>query len=217
MLVTDTNHMRPDTDYYEVLQVNRNADIETIHRVYRIMAARFHPDNPRTGDTETFLLLRRAYQVLSDAEQRAKYDATRLIEDEEPLPIFELKDFVYGLKGEMNRRLGVLSLLYNRRRSNEDNPGLSVLDLEKRMAFPREHLNFALWYLKAKGFVRQEDNSDCGITAQGIDFIESHSSSDELVKKLIHSGPSAGTSSGESMTEPSAPGDLHSARLALPN
>jgi curved DNA-binding protein CbpA len=206
--------MRPDTDYYEVLQVNRNADIETIHRVYRIMAARFHPDNPRTGDTETFLLLRRAYQVLSDAEQRAKYDATRLIEDEEPLPIFELKDFVYGLKGEMNRRLGVLSLLYNRRRSNEDNPGLSVLDLEKRMAFPREHLNFALWYLKAKGFVRQEDNSDCGITAQGIDFIESHSSSDELVKKLIHSGPSAGTSSGESMTEPSAPGDLHSARLA---
>ena len=215
MLVTETNHMRPDTDYYEVLQVSRNADIETIHRVYRIMASRFHPDNPRTGDTETFLLLRRAYQVLSDAEQRAKYDATRLIEDEEPLPIFELKDFVYGLKGEVNRRLGVLSLLYNRRRSNEDNPGLSVLDLEKRMAFPREHLNFALWYLKAKGYVRQEDNSDCGITAQGIDFIESHSSSDELVKKLIHSGPSAGTSSTESMNEPPVPGDLHSARLAL--
>ena len=181
------------------------------------MAARFHPDNPRTGDTETFLLLRRAYQVLSDAEQRAKYDATRLIEDEEPLPIFELKDFVYGLKGEVNRRLGVLSLLYNRRRSNEDNTGLSVLDLEKRMAFPLEHLNFALWYLKAKGYVRQEDNSDCGITAQGIDFIESHSSSDELVKKLIHSGPSAGTSSTESMNEPSVPGDLHSARLALAN
>jgi curved DNA-binding protein len=217
MLVTDTNHMTPDTDYYEVLQVNRNADIETIHRVYRIMAARFHPDNPRTGDTETFLLLRRAYQVLSDAEQRAKYDATRLIEDEEPLPIFELKDFVYGLKGEVNRRLGVLSLLYNRRRSNEDNPGLSVLDLEKRMAFPREHLNFALWYLKVKGYVRQEDNSDCGITAQGIDFIESHSSSDELVKKLIHSGPSAGTSSTESTNEPSVPGDLHSERLALAN
>ena len=52
------------------------------------------------------------------------------------------------------------------------------------MAFPREHLNFALWYLKAKGYVRQEDNSDCGITAEGIDFIESHSTSDELVKRL---------------------------------
>ena len=209
--------MTPDNDYYEVLQISRNADVETIHRVYRIMAARFHPDNPRTGDTETFLLLRRAYVVLGDPEQRAKYDSTRLIEEESPLPIFELKDFVHGLKGEVNRRLGVLSLLYNRRRANEDNPGLSVLDLEKRMAFPREHLNFALWYLKAKGYVRQEDNSDCGITAEGIDFIEAHSSTDELVKRLIHAGPNATT---QCTDEPGAgeresSGDLRSAQLAL--
>ena len=53
-------------DYYEVLQISRNADPETIHRVYRIMVARFHPDNPRTGDPERFRLLRRAYHVLSD-------------------------------------------------------------------------------------------------------------------------------------------------------
>jgi len=209
--------MTPDNDYYEVLQISRNADVETIHRVYRIMAARFHPDNPRTGDTETFLLLRRAYQTLGDPEQRAKYDSTRLIEEEAPLPIFELKDFVHGLKGEVNRRLGVLSLLYNRRRANEDNPGLSVLDLEKRMAFPREHLNFALWYLKAKGYVRQEDNSDCGITAEGIDFIEAHSSTDELVKKLIHAGPNAGTQFTDQLGagERESTGDMRSAQLAL--
>ena len=209
--------MTPDNDYYEVLQISRNADVETIHRVYRIMAARFHPDNPRTGDTETFLLLRRAYLVLGDPEQRAKYDSTRLIEEEAPLPIFELKDFVHGLKGEVNRRLGVLSLLYNRRRANEDNPGLSVLDLEKRMAFPREHLNFALWYLKAKGYVRQEDNSDCGITAEGIDFIEAHSSTDELVKKLIHAGPNAGTQFTDQpgAGERESTGELRAAQLAL--
>lgn len=206
------NHMKPDTDYYEVLQISRNADLETIHRVYRIMATRFHPDNPRTGNTETFLLLRRAYQVLTDPEQRAKYDSTCLIEEEAPLPIFELKDFVYGLKGEINRRLGVLSLLYNRRRANEDNPGLSVLDLEKRMAFPREHLNFALWYLKAKGFVRQEDNSDCGITADGIDFIEANSSTDELVKRLIHAGPVEETQFPDERS-----GDLQRSQLALAN
>jgi len=209
--------MTPDNDYYEVLQISRNADVETIHRVYRIMAARFHPDNPRTGDTETFLLLRRAYQTLGDPEQRAKYDSTRLIEEEAPLPIFELKDFVHGLKGEVNRRLGVLSLLYNRRRTNEDNPGLSVLDLEKRMAFPREHLNFALWYLKAKGYVRQEDNSDCGITAEGIDFIEAHSSTDELVKKLIHAGPNAGMQFTDEPPsgERESTGEIRAAQLAL--
>ena len=60
------NNAEQDIDYYEVLQISRNAEVETIHRVYRMMATRFHPDNPRTGNTETFLLLKRAYQVLSD-------------------------------------------------------------------------------------------------------------------------------------------------------
>src|ERR1019366_7920048 len=185
--------MQSETDYYEVLQISRHADLETIHRVYRIMAARFHPDNPRTGDTDTFLLLKNAYEVLADPERRARYDQAQVVEDEGPLPIFELQDFVYGLRGEINRRLGILALLYNRRRSNQDNPGLSLLDLEKRMAFPRERLTFALWYLRSKGYVSQEDNSDCGITATGIDFIASHCATDELIQRLIHAGPGVAT------------------------
>jgi curved DNA-binding protein CbpA len=182
-------HMESDRDYYEVLQISRKADIETIHRVYRMMATRFHPDNPITGNTDTFLHLKRAYNVLADPVRRAQYDDTRLIEDQGPLPIFELKEFVYGLTGEVNRRLGVLSLLYNQCRASLDLPGLSVLDLEKRMGFPREHLNFTLWYLRARGYVRRVENSDYGITVEGIDFIESHSSTDELVNRLIHAGP----------------------------
>ena len=214
--------MQSEIDHYEVLQIGRNADAETIHRVYRIMAARFHPDNPRTGNTDTFLLLKRAYEVLVDPEKRAKYDHQRQAEDEGPLPIFELQEFVHGLKGEMNRRLGVLALLYNRRRANEDSPGMSMLELEKRMAFPREHLNFALWYLRAKGFVTQQDNSDCGITAEGIDFIESKCSGDELIKRLLHAGPGVTFASepgvGESpLSEREATGASLSARLALAN
>jgi curved DNA-binding protein CbpA len=214
--------MDPEIDHYEVLQIGRNADTETVHRVYRIMAARFHPDNPRTGNTETFLLLKRAYEVLADPEQRAKYDHERQAEDEGPLPIFELQEFVHGLKGEMNRRLGVLALLYNRRRANEDSPGMSMLELEKRMAFPREHLNFALWYLRARGFVTQQDNSDCGITADGIDFIESKCSSDDLIRRLLHAGPGvtfAGESRGTESPrgERDATGDAPPVRLALTN
>ena len=214
--------MQSEIDHYEVLQIGRNADAETIHRVYRIMAARFHPDNPRTGNTDTFLLLKRAYEVLVDPERRAKYDHQRQAEDEGPLPIFELQEFVHGLKGEMNRRLGVLALLYNRRRANEDSPGMSMLELEKRMAFPREHLNFALWYLRAKGFVTQQDNSDCGITAEGIDFIESKCSGDELIKRLLHAGPGV-TFAGEAhaaespLSEREATGAAHPPRLALTN
>ena len=38
-----------ENNYYEILQISRNADQETIHRVFRIMAGRFHPDNPKSG------------------------------------------------------------------------------------------------------------------------------------------------------------------------
>jgi DnaJ domain/PilZ domain len=86
-------------DYYEVLQVSPNAELETIHRVYRIMAARFHPDNPQTGDTERFLLLNDAFEVLSDAEKRSLYDASRRVGECQPLPAFELKEFVDGIEG----------------------------------------------------------------------------------------------------------------------
>ena len=67
---------RSEADYYEILQISPKADIDTIHRVFRMMAVRFHPDNPETGNLEAFLRMKRAYTVLSDRESRAEYDAT---------------------------------------------------------------------------------------------------------------------------------------------
>ena len=63
-------------DHYEFLQINPKAQSETIQRVYRFLAARYHPDNPETGDPEKFLRLNDAYEVLSDPELRARYDET---------------------------------------------------------------------------------------------------------------------------------------------
>ena len=189
-----TEPLQP-TDYYEVLQVSRNADMETIHRVYRIMAARFHPDNTKTGDAERFHQLTRAYRVLSDPARRVQYDAALLSHDVEPLPVFQLKDFVDGVDGEINRRLGVLALLYHRRRMSPAQPGISVLDLEKRMAFPREYLNFTLWYLRTKGFVRLEENSDYGVTAEGVDYVEANSAANRVIRELLTEGSGAGADS----------------------
>src|SRR5262249_36748716 len=64
-------------DYYEVLQISPNADPDTIHRVYRLLAQRFHPDNQATGDADRFRLLSDAYHVLGDPERRARYDVQR--------------------------------------------------------------------------------------------------------------------------------------------
>ncbi len=176
--------MTQPLDYYEVLQISRNADLETVHRVYRFMATRFHPDNSKTGDLERFLLLRQAYQVLSDPVRREQYDAATAAADSEPLEIFELQEFIDGTEGEINRRLGVLSILYHRRRRN-DCPSMSLLDLEKRMSLPREYLDFTLWYLRAKGYVRAEDNSDYTLTAAGVDYLESISDHNKIAHELM--------------------------------
>jgi curved DNA-binding protein CbpA len=186
-------------DYFEMLQVSRNADSETIHRVYRILAARFHPDNPETGNVERFLSLKAAYGVLSDPVQRARYESVHVSASAQPLPAFESRDFVFGVAGEVNRRLGVLSLLYSRRRTNPDQPGMSVLELERLMAFPREFLTFTLWYLRSRGYVSMEENSDFALTAAGVDYVEERSAVNHTIRDLITAGPFAG---GEEQQQP---------------
>ena len=105
------------------------------------------------------------------------------------MPIFELKDFVTGVEAESNRRLGVLSLLYNQRRMDPDHPGVSLLDLEKLMGFPREYLSFTMWYLRSKEFLVAADNSDYALTATGADYVESNAPRSEILAKLIKMGP----------------------------
>ncbi len=60
-------------DYYEILQISPTAEPETVHKVYRLLAQRCHPDNKDTGNEAQFRELSDAYQVLSDPERRAQY------------------------------------------------------------------------------------------------------------------------------------------------
>ncbi len=195
-----------EPDHYEALQINPKAEMQTIHRVFRMMAARFHPDNPETGDVEEFLRLKRAYTVLSDPDRRAEYDGElEQARDEGPLPIFGLKDFVTGVDAENNRRLGVLCLLYNRRRTNPDKPGVSLLDLEKEMGFPREYLSFTMWYLRQKEYVTVADNSDYAVTAAGAEFVEKKARRNEIVGKLLKPGLMYVPRDGRAEAKPPSP------------
>src|SRR5687768_1026180 len=62
------------TDYYETLQVSPSAEADTIQRVFRLLAQRFHPDNQQTGDANRFREIHDAYRILNDPEARARYD-----------------------------------------------------------------------------------------------------------------------------------------------
>lgn len=68
--------MSEKRDYYEVLGVGKNADEAEIKKAYRKMALKYHPDkNPGDKEAEEkFKEAAEAYEVLSDAEKRGKYD-----------------------------------------------------------------------------------------------------------------------------------------------
>ncbi|WP_327103072.1 DnaJ C-terminal domain-containing protein [Nonomuraea glycinis] len=63
-------------DFYEVLGVDRNADPDEIQRAYRKLVRAYHPDvNKDPGAEDRFKEISEAYAVLSDPEQRRRYDA----------------------------------------------------------------------------------------------------------------------------------------------
>jgi len=70
-------------DYYSILGVSRDASDEEIKIAYRKLAKKFHPDVSKEPNAEErFKEISEAYQVLSDKEKRAKFDAGELDEKE---------------------------------------------------------------------------------------------------------------------------------------
>ncbi len=64
-------------DYYRILGVLRQASQEEIKRAYFEAAQRYHPDkNIAIGETEVFLEIQQAYEVLSNPKRRVQYDST---------------------------------------------------------------------------------------------------------------------------------------------
>jgi curved DNA-binding protein len=175
-------------DYYEFLQISPHADADTVHRVYRYLAARLHPDNPDSGDQEMFRLLRTAFDTLSNPVRRAEYDAVCRREAMEVQPLSDSVDFMDSVEGELNRRVAVLAVLYFKRRANPRFPEVSLAEIERRMGFPRDYLDFTTWYLGKKGYITRADNSDFTLTAEGVDYIETQRGTLPVLNKLLTDG-----------------------------
>jgi curved DNA-binding protein len=107
--------------------------------------------------------------MLSDPEKRAAYDVKYDQQRAASWKIFEEASHSDGFDEDNRIRQGVLSLLYTARRRDASNPGMGIMELEKFLSCPQEHMEFHVWYLKEKNWIRRTESGEWSITADGVD------------------------------------------------
>ncbi len=158
-------------DYYEVLQVSPRADHETIERVFRYLANRFHPDNRETGKAERFTELVEAYRVLDDPAERARYDVTYERLRQGRWQLFTEESVNNDIAGDSRIRIAILSILFVARRNNPAEPGVGTVELERVLNCPEPVIRFHIWYLRENEWITRLDTGHLAITAAGVDRV----------------------------------------------
>ncbi|MGA0601500.1 DnaJ domain-containing protein [Caulobacter sp. KR2-114] len=156
-------------DYYEVLEISPNANSETIERVFRYLAQRYHPDNPDTGDRSRFELVLDANNTLKDPAKRARYDLEHRDHARLRLQLIEEAGDREGIDHDVLIQNRLLSLFYVKCRKNIRDPGIGDAELSDLLDCPPEHLDFHLWYLKEKRWISRREDGLLAITIDGVD------------------------------------------------
>jgi len=171
-------------DFYEVLEISPNANSETIDRVFRHLAQRYHPDNPATADRSRFDLVLEAHHILKDAEKRVQYDFEykNYISDRSKLA--EDAGDLGGIDYDIAIQTKLLALFYAKCRRNVKEPGIGDAELSMLLDFPAEHLEFHLWYLKEKKWIIRREDGLLSITIDGVDRVNTREHLD-LAKRLL--------------------------------
>lgn len=161
------------TDYYEIMEISPNANPETIDRIFRFLAMRYHPDNKDTADRSRFDKIVEAHNTLKEPVTRAQYDVEYKTHCDLRWKLAEEFSDGKGIARDIAIQHKILSILYIRRRQSISDPGIGNHTLEQLLRCPPEHLEFHLWYLKEKGWIARLENGMLAITVAGVDHINS--------------------------------------------
>lgn len=178
-------------DYYDVLQVSPTAETDTIQRVFRLLAQRYHPDNTETGNDAIFQQLLKAYETLHDPAKRAAYDAQHRAQKKATFEVFDNKTEPNSKQAERKRREGILGALYRKRQHHPSSPGMNVREMEDILGIPKEHLEFAIWFLKETHDIKSADNGRFMISVQGCISYEDMVIPDEEKPRTVYLLPAA--------------------------
>ena len=171
-------------DYYEILELSPNANSETIERVFRYLARKYHPDNQDTGDRAHFDSILEAHNVLRDRVKRAQYDADYRNQSSARARLLEEAGDVDGVDRDVEIQCKLLSLFYVKRRKNIREPGIGDGELAFLVDCPADHLDFHLWYLKEKRWIARREDGQYAITIDGVDRASAHSRRGAATKLL---------------------------------
>ncbi len=192
-----------ELNYYELLQVDRDAHPTIIRYAYRFLAAMYHPDNSESGNAEKFRIITEAWRTLSDDGKRAAYDmslgakqslapaagptpggsgATSDNFGKHSLPKIPKTGISFD---EVELRLAILQILLSQRKKKPLSGGATakmIMDILDINDIPL--VEFAFWYLREKGLVEMGERVFM-ISVRGVDFIVDH-----LSKVMLTDGDS---------------------------
>jgi curved DNA-binding protein len=176
-------------DHYNTLRVRPDCSAKALEQAYRHLAKLYHPDHPETADVGRFKEVIEAYKALRDPDERARYDALFFANenDAEPEPAAN-GDIPGGEKAALDdaeAHARILHLLYRKRRESAQDAGVPEFALLDALGCPDEHLEFHLWYLRAKGFLERTETGMYAITIAGVDHVIATSQSTARERLLI--------------------------------
>ncbi len=158
-------------DYYDFLMISPTADRQMVDWAARLLLTRYDPEKSKTPDEAKYKMVCEAYQALVDPKRRSAFDEERLQRGDSPITT-EQTITRQDVAKEVHRRRAIMSVLYARMITQPHNPDLSRAEIARLSGVAAPDLEFALWFLREKGWMGSSQGGAYVITAKGVEAVE---------------------------------------------